>query len=157
MYRDDLRELLVDVRAAARLGDAESIGIALAGLLDWPEVAGNPDMEPAFVSQVLAPVGAALAAPGVPTNLLLGMAQDSQAAFRALAAAALCSRALAGDTPACRTLNDLANDHRPEVRQAIAIALRPQRAEPAAQTLLAEWAASDKPKWQALAAEILAG
>lgn len=156
MTKEDLRELLTDLRAAARLGNPESLGIALAGLLDWPEVAGNPDMEPAFVAQALAPLGATLAVPGVPTSLLLGMAQDSQAAFRALAAIPLCGRALAGEAAARPVLDTLANDARPEVRQAIAIALGPRRDEPAVAALLAAWADSPRTRLQQLAEKIRA-
>lgn len=152
-----LRELLADVKAAARLGQPEGIGVALAGLLEWPEVAGNPDMEAAFVQRALALLGAALDQPGVPTSLLVGMGRDSQAAFRAIAAAALCGRALTGEALARRALDELALDPRPEIRQAIALALRPRRAEPPAQTLLAEWAASGKPKQQEIAAEVQGG
>jgi hypothetical protein len=155
--KEDLHDLLADVKAAARLGEPEGIGVALAGLLDWPEVSGNPDMEPAFVQRALAPLGAALDQPGVPTSLLAGMARDSHAAFRAVAAGALSGRALAGEDAARAALDHLADDPRPEVRQAIGLALRPRQAEPAARALLADWAASGKPRRQAIAAEVQGG
>ncbi|TAK11237.1 MAG: hypothetical protein EPO32_12660 [Anaerolineae bacterium] len=151
--KEALRELLADVKAAARLGEPEGIGVALADLLDWPEVKGNLDMESAFVQQALAPLGRALDQPPVPTRLLVGMAQDALAAFRAIAAVPLCGRALAGDGDARGALESLASDARPEVRHAITLTLRDRRNEPAVQVLLAEWEASGKPKWQAIAAE----
>lgn len=152
--KEALRELLADVKAAARLGEPEGIGVALADLLEWPEVKGNPDMETAFVQQALAPLGRALDQPPVPTRLLAGMAQDALAAFRAIAAVPLCGRALAGDEDARRALESLASDIRPEVRFAITLTLRERKNDPAAKALLAGWAASGKPKWQAIAAEV---
>ena len=49
--KPELRTLITDIKAAARIGHAESLWLALDGLLDLPEVAGNPQMSEAFITQ----------------------------------------------------------------------------------------------------------
>lgn len=59
----DLQLLLTDIKAAIQIGEAESLWAALDGLLDYPEISGNPMMEEGFIKKVLLPVGGILGSP----------------------------------------------------------------------------------------------
>ena len=59
-----IREIITDIKGAARIGHAESLWAALEGLLNLPQVSGNPPMAAAFIEKAVLPIGKALASPG---------------------------------------------------------------------------------------------
>ena len=133
MNRRARQTFLRDVRLAARFGDPEALDAALEGLRAEPAIAANHEVPPDVISRLLIPAGQALAAATVPVAYLNSLAASPYAAYRALAAIAWGERFARGQSPS-PTLNALARDPRPEVRQALRLAL--QRA---ARPRLAAW------------------
>jgi hypothetical protein len=155
--RTDLYSLLIDIRAAARIGHAESLWVALDGLFDLPEVAGNPPMRPAFIREAILPIGEELGTPRITAAMLRPLAQHDHAAIRAIAAAAYASRYLSNEQSKANDLAALGRDPRKDVRQALVFALGqagkeyPDRLEGLAE----RWLAEDSPRLQAVALLLL--
>lgn len=115
-----LRELIPDLKAAARIGHPQSLQAALDGLRALPEVKGNSKMQPAFVESVIAPAGLALSARSLRLKLLEELLQDPLAGVRAASAAALGVRFAAGEDVPEAVLSKAGSDAREEVRFALA-------------------------------------
>ena len=86
--KTDIRTLITDIKAAARIGHAESLWVALDGILDFPEVAGNPQMSEAFIKRAILTIGEALAQPRLSANLIRPLGNEPFAALRAITATA---------------------------------------------------------------------
>jgi hypothetical protein len=156
--RTDLRTLLHDIKAAARIGHAESVWTALEGLLDYPQIAGNHPLDETFLKQVVLPVGQALAAPALSQAILQPLITHSSAALRSIAAVTLLERYLKGlNGSNLKTLTQLAQDPRPDVRLAVLLACRIAVSHaPEKQTAIFEsWMADTSPYLQALALQLL--
>ncbi len=123
MNRRARQTFLRDVRLAARFGDPEALDAALEGLRAEPAIAANREVPPDLLTRLLLPAGQALAAATVPAGYLDSLAASPYAAYRALAAAAWGERFARGQDPS-PTLEALARDPRPEVRQALRLALQ---------------------------------
>lgn len=123
------REALADLRAAVTLAQPQALDLALQGLSQQPELAGNQPIEPGFIEQFLLPAGEILSRPAVPWSYLQGLQQDRLAGIRAAAAAAACLRWLAGDEQALPLLERAVADRRPEVAQAVVKAARQSAAQ----------------------------
>jgi hypothetical protein len=155
--RIDLHSLLVDIKAAARIGHAESLWVALDGIFDLPEVAGNPPMQPAFLRGVLLPIGEVLASPRVAAAMLQPLAKHDHAAIRAIAAVAFAHRYFREGQSALNDLAALGRDPRKDVRQALIFALGqagkecPGRLE----SLIKRWIENDSRRLQATALQLL--
>lgn len=119
----EIRELLADFKAAARLGHPEGLQVALDGLRDLPEAAANARLSEAFIQQALLPLGRALAHPQLDLLYLRPLLEDPLAAVRAVAAVALAARFFAGAQVSEQDLRRAGRDHRPEVRAALGQAL----------------------------------
>jgi len=155
--RIDLHSLLIDVKAAARIGHAESLWVALDGLFDLPEVAGNPPMQPAFIRGVLLPIGEVLASPRVTAAMLWPLAKHDHAAIRAIAAVANAHRYFSEEQSEVNGLVMLGRDPRKDVRQALAFALsQAGKAHPGRfEDLIKRWIEDDSPRLQATALQLL--
>lgn len=119
----EIREILTDLKAAARIGHADSLnaGLDLVAMLD--PIASNQSFEDGFIEQALLPLGAAINAPLVPDTWLGELATAPLAAMRAMAAVALAQRYLAGKHLVEKELSDLSKDERADVRQTLVLAL----------------------------------
>ncbi len=127
----DFQTILGDLRAAARLGTEEALDLALEPLGEWEDFRANRRLPAPAVRERLVPLGIALAAPTVPLGYVRGLAEEPLAGARAIAAAALLRRYLAGEKNALAPLRRLAADRRQEVRVALLAALQPTGALPA--------------------------
>jgi hypothetical protein len=155
--RTDLHSLLTDIKAAARIGHAESLWVALDGLFDLPEVAGNPPMRPAFIRQAILPIGEVLATRRVSSLMLCPLAQHDHAAIRAVAAAAYANRYFSEEKDKVNDLASLGRDPRKDVRQALALALSETGKENPERLagLVERWIEEDSPRLQAVALLLL--
>jgi hypothetical protein len=155
--KTELDSLLIDIKAATRIGHAESLWVALDSLFDLPQVAGNPPMQAAFIRQAILPIGEALATPRVASQMLRPLAKHDHAAMRAIAAAAYANRYFLDEQFEANDLAALGRDPRKDVRQALAFALgqagkgHPDRLA----ALLKGWIEDDSPRLNALALQLL--
>ena len=120
--KSEIRELLADFKAAARIGHPESLQVALDGLRSMPEAASNAAFDESFQSQVVFPLGAVLAHPRLRRQDLLELLGDPLTAVRALAAVALAARYFEGEGRE-EDLRRAGQDSREEVRDAAGKAL----------------------------------
>ena len=119
----DLRALLRDIKAAARIGHTESVWAALDGVLDYPQISGNHLIDDTFLKQVVLPVGQNLAQPLLNQITLRPLITHTHAGMRAIAGVALAERYLKGlHGNGLKELSLLAQDPRPDVREAILLA-----------------------------------
>ncbi len=143
------RQILADIKAAARLGHPEALEAAFALLMALPEVASNRRLGEGFLEQVVHPAGEILA--HRPVSQLRPLTEHPLAAVRAIGAAALGRRYLrAGDVPA-KLLRRLAQDARAEVHEALTDALTCFKEPHSARLreLLKEWLVAPSPRLRA--------
>jgi hypothetical protein len=153
----ELRELLTDFKAAARIGHPESLAAAFEALAALPEIAGNAPLDEAFLDKAILPLGNALAKGNFDNLVLQPFTKHPLTAVRAVAAAALGRRMLAGDETVKKLCETLSRDPREEVRNALAAGLR-QAGDDQVGTLLkvvTEWINSDHAKTQQVALRAL--
>lgn len=105
-----IREILADIKAAVRIGHADSIEAALEQVRKLPDELLPPAM--------LVPLGRALHP--LPAHKLRPYQEDDDPAVRALAGVALAERWLKFEDVAVEDLNRGAGDPNPEVGQAVA-------------------------------------
>lgn len=156
--KSDIRTLLRDIQAAARIGHTESLWAALDLLQDLPQVAGNHPMSESFINQVVLPVGEAVSAARMNQSALRPLANHSLAVYRAAAGIALLRQYLDGrNGTTLQSVNALAQDSRQDVREAIRLAaLHANHANPEKLAELYQaWQASGAPRLQALAYQLL--
>ena len=154
----DIRTLIRDIQAAARIGHTESLWAALDRLLELPQIAGNHPMNEAFLNQVVLPVGKAVGRSRVTYAALQPLVSHPFAAFRAVAGAALLGQYLEGrNGTTLNAINTLVQDPRKDVREAIRLAaIRANYGNPVRlEELYQAWLGSDSPRVQALAYQIL--
>ncbi len=153
----EIRSILTDIKAAARIGHAESLWLALDGLLDLPQVNGNPLMNDAFLQQAILPIGFALSHPRLAPSLLQPLAVHAQAALRAVTGVAWAARYFDKGDISQSQLEQIGKDARGDVRQAFRFALA-EAGAPYPEKLLAlaaDWMASPSPRQQAVAISLL--
>lgn len=121
--KNDLRTLLTDIKAAARIGHEESLWMALDGLLDFPEVSGNPTMPEAFISSVALPIGEALTHPRIQIAVIRSLAKQPDAVLRAIAGASLVFRVFSSDDSSLGDLTSFSLDNRKDVRLTLQLAI----------------------------------
>jgi hypothetical protein len=146
-----------DIKAAARIGHAESLWVALDGLFDLPEVAGNPPMRPAFIRQAILPIGTTLASPRISAPMLQPLVRHDHAAMRALAAVAYATRYFSDEKATTEPLVVHGRDPRKDVRLALVLALS-QAGKGYADKLaglIHDWMEGDSPRLQATALQLL--
>lgn len=156
--KSDIRILLRDIQAAARIGHTESLWAALDLLQDLPQVAGNHPMSESFINQVVLPVGEAVGAAQMNQSALRPLANHSLAVYRAAAGIALLRQYLDGrNGTTLQSVNALAQDPRQDVREAIRLAaLHANQADPQKlEELYQAWQSSGAPRLQALAYQLL--
>lgn len=121
---EDIRQLITEIKAAVRIGHAQSLQIALDGITTLPQIAGNGPLPADFINQALLPVGRVLANPRLPSDELHHLANSSFAAMRALYGAAMVHRYFDGDEHVAKAMRNMAADSRQDVRLAIQATLR---------------------------------
>lgn len=154
----EIRILLRDIQAAARIGHADSLYAALDGLLDLPQFSGNHPIPENTLQQIILPVGQALARPRINAATLRPLTTHSYAVFRATAAAALTLQYLQGiNGTTLKDLTALGQDPRDDVRDAIRLALDHHKDDGAdmLDALYENWLKSGSPRLQSLALGIL--
>ena len=154
----EIRTLLRDIQAAARIGHAESLWAALENLQDLPQIAGNHPMNETFLSQVVLPVGETLGQSRISHTALRPLVIHQLAAYRAIAGVALLNQFLEGrNGTTLASINALVQDPRQDVREAIRLAaLHDSHANPdKLVTLYENWKTSDSPRVQTLAYQLL--
>lgn len=154
--KHDYRVILTDVKAAARIGHADSLWLALDGLIELPEVAGNPLLSENFLSQAVLPIGHALAQSRLNNATLRPLADQPQAALRAIAATALITRYLNGGATTLEQLSRLGQDSRKDVRQGLVLAAQTAGEQPELlMELIVAWLAAPSPRKQSVALQLL--
>jgi hypothetical protein len=155
----DIRNLVIDIKAAARIGHAESVWLALEGLFELPQTAANAQMNQTFIERVILPVGEALVSPNLKTSVIKPLANEPYAALRAVTAVALAHRYFMHDDVKMKYLKILGRDSRADVRLALQLALAQAGAQqPEKLCDIAEkWLAANSPRQQAIAILLLAG
>jgi hypothetical protein len=118
----DATPIETDIRAALRIGKEESIWVALEGLLLFPEVLGNNEMEMVFLRKIILPVGLLLRHPNLSTHLLEEMQKHPQAAVRALAGVSVVDNFFHQNISK-QSLLKSSNDGRMEVKICVALAI----------------------------------
>ncbi len=154
----DLRTLLRDIQAAARIGHPESVWAALEEVLEFPQISGNHHLDDSFLRQVVLPVGQALAHPLLKQAALRPLVTHPLAGMRAIAGAALVERYLKGmNGTGLKDMGQLAQDPRQDVRQAVLLACAlPGFSAPDKQTEIFEaWLVQPSPRLQGLALQLL--
>ena len=155
--RTEIYSLLTDIKAAARIGHAESLWAALDGLFDLPEVAGNPPMSEVFLTQAILPIGEALSHPRLKVATLRPLVNQPHAAIRAIAAVSLVRRFFRQGKVSLKDLRSLGKDPRRDVRAALAMAFArageedPQRLGKAVES----WIISDSPRLRTVALQMI--
>ncbi|MBN2045797.1 MAG: hypothetical protein JW757_12305 [Anaerolineales bacterium] len=156
--KSDIRTILRDIQAAARIGHIESLWAALDQLQAIPQVGGNHPLDETFLNQVILPVGKAVSRTRTSKSALRPLVNHPLAAYRAVAGAALVTRFLDGtDQTSPKDLNGLAQDPREDVRQAVLLAAiqnadaNPEKVD----ELYIAWQQSGATRVQALAYQIL--
>lgn len=119
----EIRALLNDFKAAARIGRRESLESAFTRLRVLPEVASNRPIPEAFLSQALLPLAESLASSGIDWAVLRPFLKDRLTAVRVVAAAALGLRFHTNGDSLSQELYAAGRDPRAEVRTALAQAL----------------------------------
>ena len=156
--KTDVRTILRDIQAAARIGHVESLWAALDQLQDIPQIGGNHPLDETLIHQVLLPVGKAISRMRITQAAMQPLIRHSFAAYRAAAGVALVTRYLDGsNNTTLKDINSLVQDPRADVRLAIqmTVAQMPDPEPDKLQTLFSTWQASDSPRIQALAYQIL--
>ena len=155
--KHELRTLVTDLKAAARIGHGDSLAAALDGLRALPQVASNQPLEAAFISQGILPMGAALTHPRLATALLRPLFNDSKAALRSVAAVVVALKFFDQDQVSLEDLRRFGNDSRAEVRTSLAQALglaandHPQ----ALLSLTEQWISGESPRLQQVALKLI--
>ena len=155
--RTEIHSLLTDIKAAARIGHAESLWAALDGLFDLPEVAGNPPMSEVFLTQAILPIGEALSHPRLKVTVLRPLVNQPYAAIRAIAAVSLVRRFFGQGKVTLKDLKSLGKDPRRDVRAALAMALA-RAGEEDPQLLgkaVESWISSDSPRLRSVALHLI--
>jgi HEAT repeat protein len=157
--RSEIRELEADFKAAARIGLFDSLQVALDGLRELPEVAGNASLSDSFLDQVIQPLGEALIHPRLAGSLLLRLLDDPLAAVRAVAAVALASRYCFYEDVTNADLRPIGLDRRSDVRLALAkgLAAGGARCTQLLLDLSASWLIDPSPRLRETALFALAG
>jgi hypothetical protein len=156
--KPEIRAILRDIQAAARIGHTESLWAALDGLLDLPALSGNRTMDEATLSQVVLPVAGAIAGSRLNHAALRPLIGNQYAVFRAVAGAALAEQFLKGSNGT--RLNDLkalSQDPRRDVLEAIrrVVLESGETSSDRQEELYEAWMASPSPRTQTLAIQIL--
>jgi len=115
--KNNTRQLLRDLKAAAILGNPEAVDIALNGLLGFPGVAANDRMDDGFIEKTISPVGRELTP--LKTSFLRPLVSHRLVAGRAIGAVALADQYIVGKQASAKDLLKPANDARVEVRNAL--------------------------------------
>jgi hypothetical protein len=156
--KSDMRTIIRDIQAAARIGHVESLWAALDQLQDLPQISGNHPMNETLINQVVLPVGRAVSRTRINNAAMRPLITHPYAAYRAIAGTALLSRYLKGENhTSLKDLNGLVQDPREDVRVAIQAAViqvsdaNPQKLE----EIYSVWQGSKSTRVQALAYQIL--
>jgi hypothetical protein len=149
--KSEIRSIVTDIKAAARIGHAESLEIALEGLFTLPNVAANQAMSEAFIEQAILPIGEILADSRLNGGMLRSMANNQYAATRAIAAVALAQRYLKGDDKSATELRRMGSDSRADVRAALAAAFRAAEDCERMIELVKQWLGSKSPRQKQVA------
>jgi hypothetical protein len=153
--KPELRTLITDIKAAARIGHAESLWLALDGLLDLPQVAGNPQMSESFITQAVLPIGEVLSHPRLNLSVLRPLSNEPTAALRAIAAAAFAKRYLGQGDAKEKDMRGLGQDPRKDVRQTLTLALASGDQTDKLKPLVDSWLKDRSPRLKAVAIHLL--
>lgn len=145
-----LRELIPDLKAAARIGHPHSLQAGLDGLRALPEVRGNSKLQLSFIESVILPAGLALSSRSLALDLLEQILQnDPLAGVRATSAVALGARYAAGENVPDSVLRKAGLDERAEVRQALTLGMTRLSSHPERLVgLLQSWLQDQSPRLQ---------
>ncbi len=121
MAKNEINQLLRDLKVATLLGNPETVNLALNGLLGLPGVASNDRMNLGLIETAILPVGQALTS--LTATTLRPLLAHSLAAGRAVGAVALAYLFVDGKHATAKDLRKPANDPRADVRQSLGLAL----------------------------------
>jgi hypothetical protein len=115
--KNDIRQLLRDLKTATMLGNPEAVNIALDGLLAFPGVSANDRMNEGFIEKTILPVGQVLTP--LKTSQLRPLLDHDLAAGRAVGAVTLAHQFMSGKNATAKDLRKPANDARIDVRMSL--------------------------------------
>ena len=149
----EIRIVVRDIKAAARIGHAESLWLALDELLELPQAAGNRQLSAAFLKDAVLPAGQALAHPRLEAALVKSLGKAPHAVVRAACGAGLAYRYFDNEDVKRKDLLRLARDDRRDVRQSLALALIEAAGDQQERLLdlLHTWIADPSPRVQIVA------
>ncbi len=155
--RAELRTILTNIKAAARIGHAESLAAALDGLLDLKEVAGNPPLSDAFINRMVLPVGQALTAPRLQLAVIRPLGNAPFAMLRAVCAVALAQHHFDSEKIGANEVAKLGRDPRQDVRLALQLTLASNGLKQPDKllALVEDWLTDSSPRLQSLAVRLL--
>jgi len=154
----EIHELVTDLKAAARIGRADTLNLALDAVAQWDRLAANQNMDASFIQQAILPLGTALSSPLVKRSWLRELADAPLAALRAISAVALSNLYLTDEPSVSTDLQSLSKDERADVRLSLVAALRQAPGDHDARLLrLAQaWHTASSPRTRATALQLLA-
>ncbi|MEK6221089.1 MAG: hypothetical protein N2D54_02455, partial [Chloroflexota bacterium] len=155
--RIEIQQIIIDIKAAARIGHAESMWTALNGLLEYPEVIGNPHIPDPFLTTVVLPIGKALIHPRLSRAALRQLLNQPDAVLRAIGAVVFAHFYITDKDSTDQTLKIFSQDPRPDVRKALSMRLSQggQSAPEKIRALVTAWIAPVSPRAQGVALQIL--
>ncbi len=119
--KSQYREILADIRAAIMLSHPDALYLALDGMRELPEIAGNQKLSNTVQNQLVLPAGKLLSNQNVLTVYLQNLASDRLTGLRAVAASALLLKYLSGDDDAKTYLYILASGRRDSIRHTLSL------------------------------------
>lgn len=150
MQKEDLQMIIFNIKAAVRLGTADSLWHALDLFFNLPEIACNEELSPAFIEKTLLPIGKAMVGSTIPAKEIKPLGKAPNAAARALTAVCLSGYYMNGGQVGIKDLSLFGQDRRDEVRLALMLALRNQDVP----QLIEAWQSADSPRLQEIAAQL---
>lgn len=150
MQKEDLQMIIFNIKAAVRLGMAESLWHALDLFFNLPEIACNEPLALAFIEKTLFPIGQAMVGTTIPAKEIKPLGKAPNAAARALTAVCLSGYYVNGGQVGIKDLAVFGKDKREEVRFALMLALRNQDVP----QIIEAWEKADSPRLQEIAAQL---
>ena len=155
----NIRAIITDLKAAARIGHPDSIQAALDGLRTLSEVSSNETLHDDFRNKAILPMALILSKPRLSSALITSLEGDSLTALRALAAAIYALLYVEDESISVEELTRWSNDSRTGVRSALRLGLlhsveqQPERVV----NLVRIWLTSDSPRLQQLGFQVISG
>ncbi|MBN1231562.1 MAG: hypothetical protein JXA19_06845 [Anaerolineales bacterium] len=142
------KSILIDIKAALRIGHLESLESAVVQISALPEVQGNQEIGVSFLNKELFPLAEVLVAPKIDPDHLYMLSYDPLAAIRGVALAALTIRYFEVKDIDEKEIISAAHDPRKEVRELVSMAFQKYGQPPESISIVKEILSSTSPAAQ---------